>query len=40
MDMSRKTTTRQAPPFTTMLGRTLLSLAEACRDIRVISRAG
>jgi len=35
--MSRKTT-RQIP--LTMLGQALLGLADACRDIRVITRAG
>lgn len=36
--MSRKTTMRQTP--ISMLGHALLGLVEACRDIRVITRAG
>lgn len=36
--MSRKVTRRQTP--LSMLGHALLGLAEACRDIRVITRAG
>jgi hypothetical protein len=36
--MSRKTMMRQTP--ISMLGQALLGLVEACRDIRVITRAG
>jgi|GEM_PF-5561840 hypothetical protein len=36
--MSRKALRRQTP--LSMLGQALLGLAEACRDIRVITRAG
>ena len=35
--MSRKTT---RPTPLTLLGQALLNLADACRDIRVITRAG
>lgn len=42
--MSRTTTrTTQVPPVTpisALLGNALLSLAEACRDIRATARAG
>ncbi len=36
--MSRRTIGRQMP--LSLLGQALLGLAEACRDIRVITRAG
>lgn len=29
-----------APPLTTLLGSALLSVCDACRDIRLIARAG